>query len=227
MKNAFLFITQKEVIEEIKFEQLESENISYCYFLANQKYYLFLFSKNPIQKNPIIKNFEVIDEIDSLQRQIRSLRGLILYTLKLMEGDHQILADNMEPFFWKNVDRVIRQNKKNGLQQFLFSDSEESLIHLQNQLDYLKSENAKLKSQLSQLNETKNSKDSGFRSLAQIPDPEKIEIIKKAFEFESEGEISLRDFYEGDDELSLSQWKGYQIKFQNIKRSKIYKSFRK
>jgi hypothetical protein len=144
-----------------------------------------------------------------------------------MEGDHQILADNMEPFFWKNVDRVIRQNKKNGLQQFLFSDSEESLIHLQNQLDYLKSENAKLKSQLSQLNETKNSKDSGFRSLAQIPDPEKIEIIKKAFEFESEGEISLRDFYEGDDELSLSQWKGYQIKFQNIKRSKIYKSFRK
>jgi hypothetical protein len=182
MKNAFLFITQKEVIEEIKFEQLESENISYCYFLANQKYYLFLFSKNPIQKNPIIKNFEVIDEIDSLQRQIRSLRGLILYTLKLMEGDHQILADNMEPFFWKNVDRVIRQNKKNGLQQFLFSDSEESLIHLQNQVDYLKSENAKLKSQLSQLNETKNSKDSGFRSLAQTPDPEKIEIIKKAFE---------------------------------------------
>jgi hypothetical protein len=55
MKNAFLFITQKEVIEEIKFEQLESENISYCYFLANQKYYYFFSQRTPFRKILLLK----------------------------------------------------------------------------------------------------------------------------------------------------------------------------
>jgi hypothetical protein len=121
MKNAFLFETKE--IEKGVFQKFKSEGIFYSHFLAGQKYYLFLFKKESIDLNFLYQSVELLNQLDSRKRQIRSIRGFILYALELMEKnkDSQILETNLEPFFWKNVQRIINQNKKNGLQNFLFS----------------------------------------------------------------------------------------------------------
>jgi glutathione synthase/RimK-type ligase-like ATP-grasp enzyme len=62
----------------------------------------------------IYESVQVVDQLNSRKREIRSIRGFILYALEIMETDknYQILETNLEPFFWKNVKRVINQNKK-------------------------------------------------------------------------------------------------------------------
>ena len=72
---------------------------------------------------------QVLNKLDSHKRQIRSMRGLILYTLEIMKKNDncQILETNLEPFFWDDVERIISQNKKRGLQNFLFSKETSNL----------------------------------------------------------------------------------------------------
>ena len=67
----------------------------------------------------------VLQELDSKKRQIRSLRGFFLYALEIMEAgrDFEILSTNLQPFFWRKVKTIIRQNKKKALQEFLFGSS--------------------------------------------------------------------------------------------------------
>ena len=69
--------------------------------------------------------------------------------LEIMEKgeDCEILLTNLQPFFWKKVKDVIRQNKKGALQEFLFgsqlnqsinhSDLQEKIQIFQNQLNSL------------------------------------------------------------------------------------------
>jgi hypothetical protein len=66
--------------------------------------------------------------------------------LEIMEKgeDCEILLTNLQPFFWKKVEKVIRQNKKGALQEFLFgSQFNQSINHsdlqekIQNQLNSL------------------------------------------------------------------------------------------
>lgn len=88
---------------------------------------------------------DVIQELDSRKRKLRSIRGFLLYALEFMKNgkDSKILSTNLQPFFWKKVKDVIRQNKKGALQEFLFgsqlnhSDLEEKIQILQNQLNSL------------------------------------------------------------------------------------------
>jgi plasmid replication initiation protein len=60
--------------------------------------------------------------LDSKQRKIRSLRGFFLYALQIIDNgkDYEILETNLQPFFWRKVKNIIRQNKKEVLLQFLF-----------------------------------------------------------------------------------------------------------
>jgi len=64
----------------------------------------------------------VIQELDSKQRKISSFRGFFLYTLEIMqtEKNYEILITNLQPFFWRKVKNIIRQNKKGALLEFLF-----------------------------------------------------------------------------------------------------------
>ena len=66
-------------------------------------------------------------ELDSKKRKIRSLRGFFLYALEIMENgqDYEILETNLQPFFWRKVKDIIRQNKKDALQEFLFGKGED------------------------------------------------------------------------------------------------------
>ena len=68
----------------------------------------------------------MIQELDSKQRKIRSLRGFFLYALEIMETgkDYEILETNLQPFFWRKAKNIIRQNKKAALQEFLFGSQE-------------------------------------------------------------------------------------------------------
>jgi hypothetical protein len=64
--------------------------------------------------------------LDSKQLKIRSLRGFFLYALEILENakDYEILETNLQPFFWRKVKNIIRQNKKAALQEFLFAAQE-------------------------------------------------------------------------------------------------------
>ena len=88
----------------------------------DQNYYLFFYSQKSIQIDFLYQSVTVIQELDSKQRKIRSLRGFFLYVLEIIEDgkDYEILQTNLQPFFWRKVKNIIRQNKKSALHEFLF-----------------------------------------------------------------------------------------------------------
>jgi hypothetical protein len=51
---------------------------------------------------------------------------------------------------------------------------------------------------------------------------EKIEIIKTSFRLNQEGKISLKKYYQDTGQQTLFQLKGYSIKYENIRRTKLY-----
>jgi len=65
---------------------------------------------------------------------------------------------------------------------------------------------------------------SNFITLGKILEEEKIEIIKTGFRLNQEGKISLKKYYESTDQDSLFQSKGYSIKYESIRRTKLYKN---
>jgi len=62
--------------------------------------------------------------------------------------------------------------------------------------------------------------------LGKISEEEKIEIIKLGFQLQAEGTISLKKYYEGIETHSLFQSKGYKIKYETIRRTKLYQQFK-
>jgi cell fate (sporulation/competence/biofilm development) regulator YlbF (YheA/YmcA/DUF963 family) len=62
--------------------------------------------------------------------------------------------------------------------------------------------------------------------LGRIPEEEKIEIIKTGLQRQAEGKISLKKYYESTEEYSLFQLKGYNIKYETIRRTKLYQSLK-
>ena len=65
-----------------------------------------------------------------------------------------------------------------------------------------------------------------FIPLRKISRKEKIEIIKTGFQRQDEGRISLKKYYEGTGESTLFNWKGFRIKYENIRRTKLYQNFK-
>jgi hypothetical protein len=59
--------------------------------------------------------------------------------------------------------------------------------------------------------------------LKEIPEDEQIEILKNGFQLQAEGKISLKKYYQSTDQNSLFQWKGYSMKYESIRKSKLYK----
>jgi len=67
------------------------------------------------------------------------------------------------------------------------------------------------------------SEQPNFITLGNISEEEKIEIIQRGFQLQKEGRISLKNYYETRDQDSLFQWKGYSIKYESIRRTKLYR----
>jgi hypothetical protein len=66
-----------------------------------------------------------------------------------------------------------------------------------------------------------------FITLGKISEDEKIEIIKLGFQLQAEGKISLKKYSENTDPNSLFQLKGYRIKYESIRRTKLYQQLKK
>jgi len=315
MNSTFFFQTQQIPNDTIFFNQLKEQNIFYSYFQVDQNYYLFLYSQTKIQMDSLYPLVQLIQELDSKQRKIRSLRGFFLYALEIMEKgkDYEILHTNLQPFFWKKVKNIIRQNKKGALLEFLFGKAadnklvnqgsnptfDDKIQNLQNQINSLEqkiiqlenNQTLQIKNTISQLlkvsrdnktiqqadstfktenrlqspdltpndskvnSEMKNKKTkhpisesfsedskfdfktlshtqqynvqnevkniSNFITLSKIPEQEKIKIIQRGFQLNQEGKISLKKYYESKDPSSLFQLRGYKIKYETIRRTKL------
>jgi hypothetical protein len=170
MNKAFFFQTQQIPDDRILLNQFQNQKIFFSYFKVDQNYYLFLYAQKSIQLDTIYESVEVIEELDSKQRKIRSLRGFFLYALEIMEKgeDYEILFTNLQPFFWRKVKNIIQQNKKDALLEFLFGkdednkllgegsnpQGEEMIKTLQNQVDSLQQRVIHLENQTNDLKNT-------------------------------------------------------------------------
>ena len=65
-----------------------------------------------------------------------------------------------------------------------------------------------------------------FITLGRISEQEKIEIIQRGFQLNQQGKISLKKYYESTDPNSLFQSKGYSIKYESIRRTKLYQQLK-
>ena len=72
------------------------------------------------------------------------------------------------------------------------------------------------------LTQTKAQNGSNFTTLGKISEQKKVKIIEKGFQLQAEGKISLKKYYESTQEFSLFQLKGYSIKYESIRRTKLY-----
>lgn len=93
----------------------------------------------------------IIEELNRKKRKIRSIRGFLLYALEIINSKEvKVLKTNLQPFSWKNVKNIIRQNKKDLLLKFLFKTAkpstkisyslEERIAKMQTEISYLKQE---------------------------------------------------------------------------------------
>jgi hypothetical protein len=155
MNNLFFFQTQPIPDSSSSFDQFKQQNIFFSYFQVDQNYYLFLYAQQSIDINLLYQSVEVIQELDSKQRKIRSLRGFFLYALEIMENgeNYEILKTNLQPFFWRKVKNIIQQNKKAALQEFLFGKAEDYKSHSIGSIPALEEKIESLENQVNSLQE--------------------------------------------------------------------------
>jgi hypothetical protein len=75
-------------------------------------------------------------------------------------------------------------------------------------------------------NQDKGLNGSNFITLGKIREQEKIEIIKLGFQLHAQGIIFLKKYYKSIQEYSLFQLKGYFIKYETIRRTKLYQQLK-
>ena len=112
-----------------------------------------MYAQKSIDINFLYQSIDVIQELDSKQRKIRSFRGFFLYALEIMQmgENYEILKTNLQPFFWRKVKTIIRQNQKAALLEFLFGKAElnqDQMKALNNQVDSLQQKIIQLESKL-------------------------------------------------------------------------------
>ena len=73
---------------------------------------------------------------------------------------------------------------------------------------------------------SERSEQSNFVTLSQISEKERVEIIQKGFQLQAEGKISLKKYYQSTDPDSLFQSKRYSIKYESIRRTKLYQQLK-
>ena len=83
-----------------------------------------------------------------------------------------------------------------------------------------------MKGIISTLSQKQAQNRTNFKTLAKISEQEKIEIIKTGFRLNQEGKISLKKYYEGTGEYTLFQFKKYKIKYESIRRIKLYQQLK-
>lgn len=76
------------------------------------------------------------------------------------------------------------------------------------------------------LNQEKGLNEHNFITLKTIPEQERIQIIQTGFQRQAQGKISLKKYYQSTDPYSLFHLKGYRIKYETIRRTKLYQNLK-
>lgn len=197
----------------------------------------FLFSTSELKvsnhsENQIenIKNFE--STIKSLQDQIHSLQERV--TILESRRNLNVLSDV------SNIDEKVRSNPEPGdisLKEYstVLDISNTSLQEYQKPIESnITSETPKMTVEALTTNEQYNlastqeiyPDEPNFITLATISEEDKLGIIKNGFQLYQEGKISLKKYYESRQEYSLFQFKGYNIKYEAIRKNKLYKQLK-
>jgi hypothetical protein len=218
------FLEVNEISKDI-FSLLLSKNIYFSYFLADKQYFIFIYSETIQDFDFFFQKIDVIKQLNFRRRQIRSARGFILFALEIKKKskEFRVLETNLSKFFWENVERVISQNKKQGLEEFLIGKKSESELKpdYEIKIKNLTEKIEVLEDRLLTLEklEKLEKKVNPFKNLREIPEKELIEIIEYGFERQEKDKISLRNYYEGE---ILFQWKNYNIKYETIRRNSLF-----
>ena len=120
------------------------------------------------------------------------------------------------------------QNQVNSLQERIAELENRNLV-MEGKLNMLsaaprssKFDTSTLKGDHTTFNQEKGLNQANFIILGNLSEEEKIEILKTGFRLNQEGKISLKKYYETKDQYSLFQLKGYSIKYESIRRTKLY-----
>ena len=129
--NNLVFFYQISFINESQYclSTLLEKNIHYSYFTILDEYFIFGFAKkNDYNLKKLLDSVIVYKILDRKKRRIRSLLGFFLYVLEFIKNkDCKILDTNLPPLFWLEVESVLRQNRKDVLEKFLFEEKIENL----------------------------------------------------------------------------------------------------
>ena len=182
MNNIFFFQTQQIPDSSSIFDQFKQQNIFFSYFQVDQNYYLFVYAQKSIDINFLYQAIDVIHELDSKQRKIRSFRGFFLYALEIIQmgENYEIIKTNLQPFFWRKVKTIIRQNQKGALLEFLFGKAELNqdqilglIPHLQDQMKALNNQVDSLQQKIIQLESKLENPKYALRGTLHAPDDRK------------------------------------------------------
>jgi hypothetical protein len=234
--------------QNICFSYFQVDQRYYLFFYAQE-------SIDIDQIDSLIQIIEELDRKQRQIRSLRGFFLYALEIMK-NEKDLQILKTNLKSSFWRTLKSILRQNKKSVLIQFLFGttetklDIEEKIQILETQVNSLQQKLINLEVKLenseyalsgtleapdtmksiqlgdSTLKQNKAENESNFVTLSQISEEERVEIIKKGFQLNQQGLISLKKYYESTDPNSLFQSKRYSIKYESIRRTKLYQTLK-
>ena len=124
--NYYIYFFKVKKIEDSQlFDKFSRKKFYFTYFFSDNDYYLFFYGKRNSnefdQFNSLFKEFHVIQNLDKKKRLIRSLRGFFKYAIEIMKKskDKKIIETNLYSLFWNDLEKIISQNRKKALLDFL------------------------------------------------------------------------------------------------------------
>ena len=170
------------------------------------------------------------NQVDSLQEKVIDLENQLTNTeypirsqnkapddTKIIQRGNYTLKPNMGSYLQENDERVnFEVREVQNVDSDLLSEVSKSPLKTAE-----RSEKYNIPS-----NQKKAQNEHNFITLSKISEEEKIEIIQTGFRLNQEGKISLKKYYESTAEYSLFQLKGYSIKYESIRRTKLYQNLK-
>lgn len=126
------FFFQIAAINELEcsLSNLLEKDIQYSYFTILNEYYILGFAqKNNHSMEKFLNAVTVYKILNRKKRLIRSLGGFFWYVLYFIKKKNcKILNTNLSPIFWLEVEPILRQNRKEVLEKFLFEEKSDIFV---------------------------------------------------------------------------------------------------
>ena len=148
----------------------------------------------------------------------------------------------LNKFLFRTSDLLLENSKEgsekygNDLQdndlQDKIQDLEQTLNSLQKKIIGLETQSLRPKKQSeSPINRRDKDEDDytdkdDYMTVSKLSEDEKIEIMQLSFQLQAEKKISLKKYYQSREPYSLYRLKGYHIKFESIRKNKLYQKLK-